>query len=289
MQRTLFVIAFSLMPLITASAQQALEARSAPSFPSAAAQSRMAQRSSSGDRNVFLFKTTLVFPQLAVGPEWETAFTIINMNSAAAEFTLRFFADDGSPMTVTYTTGKVAAAASAASVTATLPAVGSTTITIYPDGQPLRTGYAILVPPSEDVRFGGQAVFRQTVPGRPVFEAVVPLTDSDDWTFMMPFDNSSGLDTGLALVNSSNTQATSVYFAFLDPAGALISETTIPLKAGEHMSFSLSTKFPASAGKTGTLYVEGTGDFLSALGLRFNISGGGAFTSVPVMNWSGMF
>jgi hypothetical protein len=289
MQRTLLVIAFSLMPLISASAQQVFEARSAASFPSAAAKSRLAQSASNIDRNVFLFKTTLVFPQLAVGPEWQTAFTIINMNSAAADFTLRFFADDGSPMTVTYTTGKVAAAASGASVTATLQAVGSTTITVYPDGQPLRTGYAILVPPSEELRFGGQAVFRQTVPGRPVFEAVVPLSDYDDWTFMIPFDNSSGLDTGLALVNTSTVQATSVYFAFLDQAGALIYETTMPLKAGEHMSFSLPVKFPQSAGKTGTLYVEGTGDFLSALGLRFNISGGGAFTSVPVMNWEGMF
>lgn len=248
-------------------------------------------RQAGGERNVWVFYTARIFPHLAVGPEWETSFVIVNMSQTQAQFNLGFFDTTGAPMTVSYTDGKSAAAASGAVVTQTLAVEGSTVITVYNDGQPLRTGFAVLEPPSDENQFrlGGYAVFKQRVAGRPDFEAVVPLCDYDDWAFYMPYDNSGNVDTGMALVNPSRDQTATVDLYFLDEAGAEITKQTMTLAPGAQTAFSLPAKYPVLGGRRGTMYVESSIDYLSALGLRFNLGGGGAFTSLPVMNWLGMF
>ena len=279
--------------LFCAAAQQTTGPLSIPRSGNPAIAARVAQRSAGTTRNAYIFSTAVVFPQLAVGSgtgeSWQTSFVIVNMSGSAVTFGMRFFDNDGAPMTVSFTTGKAVPAASDVGLTATLAAFGSTTITVYDDGQALRTGWAIIEPPSDTIRLGGYAVFRQTVPGRPVFESVVPLCDYDDYASFMPFNNASGIDTGMALVNPSSSLDTTVYLVFLDETGATMFEESFTLKPKEHTSFSLTTKYPALAGKTGTVYVEGSSDYLSALGLRFNLAGGGAFTSLPVMNWAGMY
>ena len=53
------------------------------------------------------------------------------------------------------------------------------------------------------------------------------------------------------------------------------------------VAFSIGARYPQTIGKTGVLYVTGTSGFLSSLGFRFN--GAGAFATIPIMNWPGMF
>ncbi|MBA3974889.1 MAG: hypothetical protein C0504_11815 [Candidatus Solibacter sp.] len=278
---------------IGAQAQQEVQLLDPAKHPSRATVERVkadrTARQAGVSRNVWVFDTARVFPHLAVGQEWETSFVIVNMSTDPARFNLGFFDTTGAPMTVSYSDGKSAPAASGAVVTQTLAAEGSTVITVYNDGRPLRTGFAILEPPSETQRLGGYAVFKQRVAGRPDFEAVVPLTDYDDWAVYLPFDNSPGLDTGMALVNPSKDQTATVDLYFIDEAGARITKQTLTLKPGEQTAFSLTEKYPALKGKRGTLYAESSIDYLSVLGLRFNLGGGGAFTSLPAMNWKGMF
>jgi hypothetical protein len=293
MWRQFLVLLIALMGMSLAEAQQKVGLITPEKHPSRAtverAKADRTARQAGGERNVWVFPTAVVFPHLAVGPEWETSFVIVNMSNESAQFNLGFFDTTGAPMTVSFTVGKEAAAARDSYLTRTLAREGSTVITVYNDGQPLRTGFAILEPPSDDQRLGGYAVFKQRVAGRPDFEAVVPLCDYDDWAFYMPYDNSGGVDTGMALVNPSDSQTATVGLIFLDEAGELVLQESLTLKPGEQTSFSLSNKYPALGGKRGTLYAESSIDYLSALGLRFNLGGGGAFTSLPVMNWLGMF
>lgn len=293
MLRSFVLVAVSAMLIPSASAQQVVELMSAAKHPSRATIERAAKQAG-GSRSAYLFETAVIFPQLAVGEgggeKWETSFVIVNMTTGSAQFNLGFFDDSGAPMRVTFTTSKDGAvAASDTYLTATLAAEGSMTVNVVSDGSAVRTGFAILEPPSTSQRLGGVAIFRQTVPGRPVFESVVPLCDYDDWAFYMPFDNTSGIDTGIALVNPSNSQTAKVSLFFIDEAGNLLVEKSLELKSGEHTSFSLTNKYPELGGKRGTLYAESSIDYLSALGLRFNTGGGGAFTSIPVLNWSGMY
>lgn len=292
MRKQYLVLLIALTGALMAEAQQKVGLLTPEKHPSRATVERAkgdrASRAAGVGRDVWVFSTAVVFPHVAVGPDWETSFVIVNMSTASAQFTLGFFDTTGAPMTVSFTDGKAAAAATDSFLTRTLPPEGSTTITVYNDGQPLRTGFAILEPPSEDQRLGGYAVFKQRVAGRPDFEAVVPLCDYDDWAFYMPYDNSGGVDTGMALVNPSTDQTATVDLYFMDEEGVEITKKTFALLPGEQTSFSLTAKYPELAGKRGTLYGQSSIDYLSVLGLRFNLAGGGAFTSLPVMNWCGM-
>ncbi len=38
-----------------------------------------------------------VIPHVVDGDGWKTIFTVVNLDSSAASFTLRFYADDGTP------------------------------------------------------------------------------------------------------------------------------------------------------------------------------------------------
>jgi hypothetical protein len=93
----------------------------------------------------------------------------------------------------------------------------------------------------------------------------------------------------MALVNPSEDKTATVDLYFMDEAGVEIAKKTLTLKPGEQTSFSLTAKYPDLAGKRGTMYGESSIDYLSVLGLRFNLAGGGAFTSLPAMNWLGMY
>jgi hypothetical protein len=293
MRSQLLAILIALMGMSLAEAQQRVGLLDPATHPSRATVERVkadrTARQAGVNRNVWVFDSARVFPHLAVGPEWETSFVIVNMSLGQAKFNLGFFDTTGAPMTVSFTEGKAQAAAKDSFLTRTLAAEGSTIITVYNDGQPLRTGFAILEPPTDvtNFRLGGYAVFKQRVAGRPDFEAVVPLCDYDDWAVYLPFDNSSGLDTGMALVNPSKDQTATVDLFFIDEAGVQISKQTLTLKPGEQTAFSLTAKYPALADKRGTIYAESSIDYLSVLGLRF--IRGGAFTSLPAMNWKGMF
>jgi hypothetical protein len=290
MRRKTLVLSLAVAGIFAAQAQEVVQLMNPGKNPSRALLER-GVRQAGGERAVWLFDTAVIFPHLAVGPEWETSFVIVNMSTASAQFNLGFFTTAGEPMTVRYVKSTGGAATTGSVMTETLSRGGSITVTLQDDGQPLRTGFAILEPPGDPKQFrlGGYAVFRQRVAGRPDFEGVVPLSDYDDWSFFMPFNNSGGLDTGMALVNPSASQTATVDLYFLDEAGVQISKETLILKPGGQTSFSLSNKYPVLGGKRGVLYGESSIDYLSVLGLRFNLGGGGAFTSLPVMNWCGMF
>ena len=91
---------------------------------------------------------------------------------------------------------------------------------------------------------------------------------------LLPFDNSGGFATGVALVNIG--AAGTLPIIIRDGNGTLLLNQDLPIGAGAHSSFSLAEKFPIAAGRVGTLEIgSGLGVML---GLRFNPSG--SFTAI---------
>ena len=166
MRTKTLVLSLALAGIFAAQAQEGVQLMNPGKHPSRALVER-GVRQAGGERAVWLFNTAVIFPHLAVGPEWETSFVIVNMSTASAEFNLGFFTTAGEPMTVRYVKSTGGAATTGAVLTETLARGGSITVTVQDDGQPLRTGFAILEPPSDEQRLGGYAVFRQRVAGRP--------------------------------------------------------------------------------------------------------------------------
>jgi hypothetical protein len=214
----------------------------------------------------------------------------------------QFFDPSGKAITVTYRSVPDGAVTTSTSVQFRLAAGGSYNVVVFDNGSTVRTGWSQLaytnpIPTSSttghQVQLGGNAIFRIHVAGRPDFEAAVPLGSYDDPVFFLPFDNSNGYVTSMALLNPDLSSSTNAYLDFLDNQGNLIiPEQTIPLAPGQQLAFALNdtTTYPAFsglAGKVGVLYVSGDTVYLSALGFRFNP--GGAFATVPIMNWICMF
>ena len=127
---------------------------------------------------------------------------------------------------------------------------------------------------------GGLAVFRQSDPARPDQEAAVTLTTTSN-RFVLPFDNTSGFVTSMALVNVSATLGATINVVIRDEAGVQIGTDSIPLAGRGHIAFAFPDRFAAAANRRGTAEFTSTTSQITGLGLRFNP--GGAFTSFPVL------
>lgn len=220
---------------------------------------------------VNVFSGDEVIPQFVVGGGWSTAVTLVNMSENAASFPVEFFTDAGQPLRVPIETlGNVTG------VQITLPSKQTMTFSTGDGGANLLQGWALADFPTGQ-RIGGFAVFRQRSPGRPDFEAVVPIASQFENHSFLLFDNTGGFSTGISLVNPSRFTIATVTVNIRDENGnrLLLDQFTIPFRSKQ--VFSMTDRWKESAGKRGSVELTSTpGDF-TALGLRFHPAG--AFTS----------
>jgi len=116
----------------------------------------------------------------------------------------------------------------------------------------------------------------------------VPLETVNANSYILAFDETGSLTTGLAIANAT-AQAANVNVVVRDDTGAQIGTGAISLKAQSHTSFMLTgppSGFPAiPAGVRGTIEFDTpTGGQIAPLGLRAStISGGFTITTIPLL------
>jgi hypothetical protein len=228
-------------------------------------------------KGIGFFLVEEIFPHIAVGGVWSTELTFINLGNETAAFPLRFFKPDGKPWVVSI----LGAGPARSSFALSLQPGISLVLALPSNGSDIATGWAEIEQPS-NTSIGGHAIFTDRTSGRPVFEAVVPLSDWGDNDFFMPFDNTNGSVTCVAFANPSASTDTSLSVEFKDNGGARLLATTRSLTRMHQQSFCLPAEFPATSGKRGSLRVVGSASQLSALGFRF--TPGGAFTTFFAMS-----
>ena len=214
--------------------------------------------------------------QVALGGGWQTTFTLINTGTSPAQAQLSFFGDDGSALSLPLTIVQSGTATTTSSLTQTIaPGNQLVIVTSTADPQISVEGSAQLTTTGN---IGGFAIFRYNPAGQ---EAVVPLETRNAEAFLLAFDNTNGLATGLALANVSN-QAINVPVVLTDDTGANLGTATISLPAHGHTSFMLAGTYPAVAGKRGTVEFDTPpGGQISVMGLRATPSF--AVTTIPVL------
>ena len=218
-----------------------------------------------------VFTTQEIFPHMAIGGVWSSQITFVNIGPQAAEFPLFFTKPDGDPWIV-----QPDGVGPNDSFTINLPAGRVLTLNLPSRGTAIETGWADIEQP-DNTTIGAHLIFTDTSAGRPPFEAVVPLSSFLEPGFLMPFDNTNGNNTCIALANPSDTSPTTVTFDFRDEAGALVANATRTLNPFAQQAFCLVGELPQTNGRRGVATVVGSNSLLSALGLRF--LPGGAFTS----------
>jgi hypothetical protein len=97
--------------------------------------------------------------------------------------------------------------------------------------------------------------------------------------YSIPFDNTGGLATGIAVANVGS-QAATVAVVVKDEAGISLATGNLSLAAQGHASFVIGDRYAAAAGKRGVIeFTAPAGGFISPIGIRAAASG--AFTTIP--------
>jgi hypothetical protein len=189
---------------------------------------------------------------------------------------LTFSDDKGSPLVAPLLFPQTGGTATVSQVTRTIQPNASLVIeTMAQDALPAIQGAALLTTAGD---VGGFAIFRWTTFGQ---EASVPLEPRNLAAYILAFDNTGGLTTGLAMANVS-VQAAVVPVLIRDDSGTPLLSTTITLPASGHTSFLLPDKYKVANGKRGTVEFDTpSGGQISVLGLR--AGNDGSLTTIPVL------
>ena len=219
--------------------------------------------------------------QVASEGTWD--FSLIGINLGASAATARFtFADNnGNPLMLPLTFPQSAPGAGpelASTIDRTLnPNAQIVMESTGPDNVATLVGSGQL---SSNGNMSGFGIFSNP---KQHWNALVPLETRNASKYILAFDNTSPLTTGLA-VASLAAQATNVPVIVRDDTGTQIGNSTIPLSALGHTSFMLNDPtlgFPVTNNKRGTIEFDTPpGGQLSVLGLRAN---GPALTTLPVL------
>lgn len=234
------------------------------------------------------------FGHIAYGAGWQTTFLVVNQDQAnSAVVSLSFYSDSGTALAPPVNGG-----APASMHSFSIPPAGSATV-VLPDvgGSAANQGWANLEV-SNGVAVSGQAIFRQSLGGHPILEAAVPFSGGSPLCFvsfwglapsrsiLVPFDNKAGVHvTALAFANTTSATL-SVPIEFDDPSGSAIATDTLTLGARNHTAFVSTSRYAATAGKSGVLRITlpstaNSGD-LSVLALLADSAAGTLTTLMPI-------
>ena len=216
-------------------------------------------------------------PHVAAEGGWTTTFTFVNKGTTAATAQNTLYAPDGTPFTVLINLPQTGGSTTASTITEPMaPNASFIMAATGPAGVPYLEGSAQL---SATGNVDGFAIFHFD-PNQQ--EAVVPMETRTASSYLLAFDNTNGVLTGVAIANVSATSA-SIPVIIRDDQGNLLSSTFLTLAANGHTSFVLSsptgTGFPITANIRGTIEFDAvSGGLISVLGIRYT---GGTITTIP--------
>jgi sugar lactone lactonase YvrE len=220
---------------------------------------------------------------LASAGYWTTTITLVNTSNLPAQARLNFFDDNGNPLALPLNFPQSSSGLAGPLVASTLdrivnPGAQLVVQSTGPNSQPTLSGWAQVL---TNGYLGGFAIFSQAM-GNTNQEADVPLDTSHSGDYVVPFDNTNGSASAMALANIS-ANAVTVAISISDDAGNVILSDSITLPAMGHRSFNLADRYgPVTAGRRGTLeFTTPSPGLLSVLGLNFNATG--AFSTIPTI------
>jgi YD repeat-containing protein len=221
-------------------------------------------------------------PHLAAEGGWTTTFTFMNKGPTFATGRTSLFAPDGTPLAIPLNLPQqstIAGPLLASSLDKTIaPSALFVTQAAGPASVPYLEGSAQLAATASTL--DGFAIFHFDPNAQ---EAVVPMETRNAASYLLAFDNTNGVVTGVAVANISAATANIPVVIHTD-SGALVTSGSIALAANGHTSFVLSDPvhgFPLTANIRGTIEFDTPpGGQISVLGIRYTA---GTLTTIPAL------
>jgi hypothetical protein len=217
-----------------------------------------------------LLRADGLIAHFAAGGQWGTKFIVVNASRFSETATVWFWDDAGNSLSL-----PVVGIGPTPGVQFSLPpmGVGSFETDNVPSGTVFQ-GYATVVGRS----VSGSAIFRQRIDGYPDFESAVPVSLGVQ-RVVLPFDNTTGYFTGIALVNTDR-QNVLVRLIIRDASGTIVTNSFATRLT--HQAFLLKDSFPETANMVGTVEFDAytatdsgsvPASAITAILLRFNPTG----------------
>lgn len=215
-----------------------------------------------------------VLAHVAAGGGWLTSISLVNTSSSPVTANVVFHTNDGSVLNLPVA-GNGASKSAAAVISSNALLVIDT---VDQSSNTLQTGWAeVLASGALD----GFAILRYAGSDGTASEGTIPLQTQFPSKLILPFDNTSGFSTGLAIANLAANGAR-VLATIWDRSGSQIGSESINLVADGHGGYMLPDLFTETTGQGGTIEFQNPdGGGLAAIGLRFSPQG--TFTSVPTI------
>jgi hypothetical protein len=213
------------------------------------------------------FSSALRIPHILDGGGWTTRISIINTDQVPVTYTFHFWGDTGAAMPfpiVNQAPGVLSGTlAPGASFFAQSTGTSST----------LMQGWAEIATSGQ---IGLTSIFQFSI-GSPRDSQGSSIASFSGSSFLMPFDNTQGNVTAVAIANANATQSLTVTMNYVTDGGAQ-STTSIVLPPHAHQAFVVTTNNPAVAGFRGAIQFSAPTPDIAVMGLEFTAAG--AFTSL---------
>ncbi|MEO8050391.1 MAG: Ig domain-containing protein [Acidobacteriota bacterium] len=213
------------------------------------------------------FTSALRVPQIVDGAGWNTRFAIINTDQVPVTFTFQFWGQNGSLLPFPILNGAPGVLTGTLSPGASFFAQSPGTSTT------LQQGWAEI---ASSGQIGVTAIYKFN-DGGPRDSLGTELATQSGNSILMPFDNTQGNVTAVAIANTDSTQALTVSMLFETDGGA---QSTISLVLQPHtqQTFVAPTLNPAVAGLRGSIKFTAPTADIAVVGLEFDSTG--QFTSL---------
>ena len=217
-----------------------------------------------------------VLPHFATGGGFVTDLIVVNNSSQAAQFSINFYNDAGSPASLPFN-----GLGSLSTLTDALPGFGTGFYEAGNAQSALQAGWGLI---KADPSITIQALFRNRTADGTYFEAAVPAYAASNG-FRIPFDATSfpptgePLYTGFAVVNLDGKNPATVTCTARDFRGNVI-PNAITVPGINPLGHWANYLFPALTGVRGTIECT-SANTIAGLGLRF--IGTDAFSSLSVV------
>jgi hypothetical protein len=213
------------------------------------------------------FTSALRVPQIVDGAGWNVRFAIINTDQVPVTFTFQFWGQDGNPLAFPILNGTpgglTGTLAPGASFFAQSPGTSTT----------LQQGWAEIASSGQI----GVTTIYQFNDGSPRDSLGTEVATLSANSIVMPFDNTQGNSTAIAIANTNSTQALTVSMLFETDGGAQ-SASSVVLQPHTQQTFVTPTLNPAVVGLRGSIKFTAPTADIAVVGLEFNSAG--QFTSL---------
>jgi hypothetical protein len=148
--------------------------------------------------------TAQTIPHIADGGGWKMTFLLVNTGTQDGQFTLTFWGDDGSMLSL-----PLGADGTVASLTGKISPGGLRIVQTTGTNAQLATGWAELAVTGA---IGGTAILALQMPGQPDSEFAAPFATGASTHLYIPYDYTPGYSTGVALTNPDPGKVANVTF-----------------------------------------------------------------------------